>query len=276
MADATQKPSPPPDSLPPIVRLVQIMATLRSPQGCPWDHKQTLQTLKSHLVEESHEVLDAIDAGDRERLCDELGDLLLQVVFQSQLCAEEGSFTFDDVATTIVEKLIRRHPHVFGGTKVSGAEEVLKNWEEIKKSEKGDGPRSTLEGVPKSLPALHRAHLIQKRAARVGFDWNDADGPLGKLDEEIDEIRAAVRDGDGRKVCEEIGDLLFSVVNVSRFLGHDPEEALHESIAKFSRRFQAIEDEVHRSGAKMSDLSLDELDEIWNRIKARENTKETE
>jgi tetrapyrrole methylase family protein/MazG family protein len=268
---AQQKPLPPPSSLPPIVRLVQIMAILRSPQGCPWDHKQTLQSLKPHLVEESHEVLDAIDSGDRKKLCDELGDLLLQVVFQSQLCAEEGAFTFDDVATAIVEKLIRRHPHVFGNTSAADADEVLRNWEEIKKTEKGgDRPRSTLEGVPKSLPALHRAHLIQKRAARVGFDWENAGGPLEKLDEEIGELREAAAAGDDNKIRDELGDLLFSVVNVSRFLGHNPEELLHAGIAKFTRRFQAIEDEVHRSGKKMSDHSLAELDEIWNRVKTAE------
>lgn len=270
MAEPTQKPLPPPASLPPIVRLVQIMAILRSPQGCPWDHKQTLQTLKNHLVEESHEVLDAIDSGSREKLCDELGDLLLQVVFQSQLCAEENAFTFDDVANAIVEKLIRRHPHVFGGVTVSGADEVLKNWDEIKKTEKGGEPRSTLEGVPKSLPALHRAHLIQKRAARAGFDWDSANGALEKLDEEIAEIRDAIATGDETKIRDELGDLLFSAVNVSRFLGHNPEEALHESIAKFSRRFQAVENEVSRTGKKMSGNTLAELDEIWNRVKAAE------
>ncbi len=246
------------------------MAILRSPQGCPWDHKQTLQTLKNHLVEESHEVLDAIDSGDRKKLCDELGDLLLQVVFQAQLCSEEGAFTFDDVAATIVAKLIRRHPHVFGDVTVGGADDVLKNWEEIKKTEKEGAPRSTLEGVPKSLPALHRAHLVQKRAARVGFDWDNAGGALDKLDEEIAEVREAVAARDDAKVRDEIGDLLFSIVNVSRFLGHNPEDLLHASIAKFSRRFQAVEDEVHRAGKKMSDCPLAELDEIWNRVKSRE------
>ena len=270
MAETKEKPLPPDASLPAIVRLVQIMAILRSPQGCPWDHKQTLQTLKNHLVEESHEVLDAIDSGDRKKLCDELGDLLLQVVFQSRLCAEEGAFTFDDVAAAIVAKLIRRHPHVFGDTNVSNADEVLKNWEQIKKTEKAGELRPTLEGVPKSLPALHRAHLIQKRAANVGFDWENADGALEKLDEEIAEVRDAVAARDDEKIRDEIGDLLFSVVNVSRFLGHNPEDLLHASIAKFTRRFQAVETEVQRIGKKMSDCTLAELDEIWNRAKAAE------
>lgn len=270
MGEPTPKPLPPSRELPPIVRLVRLMAILRSPQGCPWDHQQTLQTLKNHLVEESHEVLDAVDSGDRGKLREELGDLLLQVVFQSQLCTEEGSFTFDDVATAIVEKLIRRHPHVFGNTSATDANEVLRNWEEIKRTEKAGAPRATLEGIPKSLPALHRAHLVQKRAARVGFDWNDASGPLDKLGEELGEIREAVAGGDAEKIRDEIGDLLFSVVNVSRFLGHNPEDLLHASIAKFARRFQAVEDEVHRSGRRLSDCPPAELDVLWNNVKASE------
>ena len=246
------------------------MRILRSPQGCPWDHKQTLQTLKEHLVEESHEVLDAIDSGDRKKLCDELGDLLLQVVFQSQVCSEEGAFTFDDVATAISDKLVRRHPHVFGDVKVSGADEVLKNWEQIKKDEKGDRPRPTLDGIPKSLPALHKAHLVQKRVARVGFDWENVHGALGKLDEEVGEVREAVRSGDEKKIGEELGDVLFAAVNVSRFFGQNPEDLLHQTIAKFSRRFQFIEEKVHAQGKKLSDCSLAELDAIWEEAKSSE------
>lgn len=272
----TEKPLPPPSSFPPIVRLVQIMAILRGPQGCPWDHKQTLQTLKQHLIEESHEVLDAIDSGDRAKLCDELGDLLLQVVFQAQLCAEEKAFTFDDAANAIVEKLIRRHPHVFGETNVSGADEVLKNWEAIKKTEKGNEARPTLDGVPKSLPALHRAHQIQKRAARVGFDWTDVNGPLEKLGEETAEVREAVASGNEARIRDELGDLLFSVVNVSRFLGHNSEDLLHASIAKFSRRFTAVETEVHRAGKKMDDCTPAELDAIWNRVKSAERSEKSD
>lgn len=273
MADPQSKPQPPSRELPPIVRLVEIMRILRSPQGCPWDHKQTLQSLRKYLVEESHEVLDAIDSGDRAKLCDELGDLLLQVVFQAQLCAEEKAFTFDDVATGISEKLVRRHPHVFGDIDVSGADEVLRNWEQIKRTEKtgeDEAPRSALAGVPRSLPALHRAHLVQERAARVGFDWDRVDGAMDKLDEEIAEVREAVAGGDANRVRDELGDLLFATVNVSRFLGHNPEDVLHGSIAKFSRRFQAVEDEVHRQGRKLADCSLAELDAIWDRVKAAE------
>ena len=249
------------------------MRILRGPGGCPWDHKQTFTTLKEHLVEESHEVLDAIDCGDRAKLRDELGDLLLQVVFQAQIGSEEKSFTFDDVATSIVEKLIRRHPHVFGDTQVSGADEVLKNWEQIKKTEKGakgDQPRGTLEGIPKSLPALHKAQLVQKRVARVGFDWENVDGALNKLEEEVAEVREAVGGGDDRKIGEELGDVLFAAVNVTRFFGKNPEDLLHQTIAKFGRRFQYIEDAVHARGKKLSDCSLAELDEFWEQAKRRE------
>ena len=267
---ASQRPDPPSADLPPIERLVRIMAILRSPQGCPWDREQNLTKLKDHLVEESYEVLDAIDSGDRAKLREELGDLLLQVVFQSQLCREEGAFTFDDVATTIVEKLIRRHPHVFGDVQADNPDQVLRNWEQIKRAEKEGKPRSTVEGLPKHLPALHKAHLLQKKVARVGFDWKDSDGPLDKLDEEIREVREAVASGDQTRVREEVGDLLFSVVNVSRFLGHNPEDLLHANIGKFMRRFQALEDAVHAQGRKLENLSLAEMDAIWNQIKAAE------
>jgi tetrapyrrole methylase family protein/MazG family protein len=243
------------------------MRILRSPQGCPWDHKQTLSSLKDHLVEESHEVLDAIDSGDRRKLCDELGDLLLQVVFQSQLCAEEGAFTLNDVATSIVEKLIRRHPHVFGATSVSGADEVLKNWEQIKKTEKGETPRSTLDGIPRSLPGLQKAHLVQKRAARVGFDWDNAAGALAKLGEEVAEIQQAAEQGDPTRVGEEVGDLLFAAVNVCRFFEQNPEAVLQDTIGRFTARFRYIEDRVHEQGRQVSDLPLAELDRLWDQAK---------
>ncbi len=264
------RPAVPSSDLPPIVRLVEIMGILRSPQGCPWDHKQTLVTLKEHLVEESHEVLDAIDSNDRSKLCEELGDLLLQVVFQSQLCREEGAFTFDDVATGIVQKLIRRHPHVFGEVQVSGSEEVLKNWEAIKKTESANLTRGTLGGIPKSLPALHKATLIQKRVARVGFDWENVEGALAKLEEEVAEIREAVASGNQEHVREELGDLLFATVNVSRFFGQNAEELLEQTIRKFSRRFESLEARVHARGQKLTDCTLAELDVVWEEVKAEE------
>jgi tetrapyrrole methylase family protein / MazG family protein len=263
-------PSVPPENLKPVERLIALMQLLRSPEGCPWDREQSLETLKEHLVEETHEVLDAIDSGDRRRLCDELGDLLLQIVFQAQLCAEEKSFTFDDVASAIVDKLIRRHPHVFGDTKVSGAGEVLKNWEAIKRTEKGGKPASTLDGIPKSLPALHQAHLMQKRVARVGFDWENVGGALAKLEEEVGEIREAVGAGDEDAIREEIGDVLFAAVNVCRFYGHNPEDLLHRTIAKFSRRFRVIEERVHAQGRKLGECTLEEMDRIWEEAKAEE------
>lgn len=275
MTDPKKPAVPPPDGRP-IDRLVEIMRILRSPQGCPWDHKQTLQTLKEHLVEESHEVLDAMDSGDRAKLCDELGDLLLQVVFQAQICSEEGSFTFDDVARAIADKLVRRHPHVFGDVSVSGADEVLRNWEQIKKTERGDQPRSTLAGIPRSLPALHKAHLVAKRAARVGFDWPNAQGALEKLEEEVAEVREAVAGGSEQDIGEEIGDLLFAAVNVSRFFGKNPEDLLHQTIAKFTRRFQFIEERIHAQGRRLSDCTLAEMDAIWNEAKRDEGERATE
>lgn len=254
----------------PVPRLLAIMRILRGPDGCPWDHKQTLQTLKEHLVEESHEVLDAIDDGDRSKLCDELGDLLLQVVFQAQICSEEGAFTFDDVARTIGDKLVRRHPHIFGDAKADNADEVIRNWEAIKKQERGETPRTTLDGIPRSLPALRRAHLIQKRVARIGFDWDNVEGALAKLEEEIAEVRSAVASGDTEAVREEIGDLLFATVNVSRFLDHNAEEILEATIKKFVRRFDALEARVHARGQLVSDLPLVELDKVWEAVKADE------
>lgn len=268
-----EQPSPahrPPEG-DPLPRLLEIMRILRGPGGCPWDHKQTLATLKEHLVEESHEVLDAIDSGDRSKLCDELGDLLLQVVFQAQLCSEEGAFTFDDVARTIGDKLIRRHPHVFGTVRAENADEVLKNWEAIKRAERGaEQPRTTLEGIPRSLPALHRAHLVQKRVARVGFDWDHIEGAVAKLEEEVAEIRAALAGGNVDEIREEIGDLLFATVNVSRFLGQNAEELLDQTIRKFVRRFDELEKRVHARGQKVSDLPLSALDQVWEAVKADE------
>lgn len=256
---------------PPVQRLIEIMRILRGPTGCPWDHKQTLVTLKDHLIEESHEVLDAIDSGDRSKLCDELGDLLLQVVFQAQVCAEEGAFTFDDVAKTIGDKLVRRHPHVFGNVKADTAEEVLKNWEAIKKTERdGEAPRATLAGVPRSLPALYRAHLVQKRAARVGFDWDNIEGAVAKLEEEVAEIREALAAGDEENARAEVGDLLFAAVNVSRFLRKNPEELLEQTTRKFIRRFDELEQRVRARGQNVADLPLSALDEVWEEVKRDE------
>lgn len=263
--------SPPPEDGSPIDRLRAIMATLRSPEGCPWDREQTLATLKPFLVEETYEVLDAIDDADRGKLCEELGDLLLQIVFQAQLASEEGAFDFDDVARSITEKLLRRHPHVFGDVAVADAAEVLQNWDAIKKSEARarQGSTSALSGIPRSLPALQKAHEMQKRAARQGFDWQTVEPVLDKVEEEFAEFRRALREGGAasRAAAEELGDILFSLVNVSRFLGHPPEDLLHRNVEKFRERFQALEDRVHAQGRGLTECTMDELDAIWDQVK---------
>jgi tetrapyrrole methylase family protein / MazG family protein len=266
---------PPPDDLAPIERLLAVMRALRSPEGCPWDREQTLDTLKPHLVEESYEVLDAIDSGDRAKLREELGDLLLQVVFQSQLCSEEGAFTFHDVATVITDKLIRRHPHVFGDVVANDANAVLKNWEAIKRTERSqneDIPRSVLEGVPRHLPALQKAHQVQSRVARVGFDWKDRDDVLAKIEEELDEIRHALEHESEERVCDEIGDLLFSAVNLARFMGGHAEALLNQTVARFALRFREVEDAVHAQGKTLDACDLEELEALWQAAKRKERS----
>ena len=263
-----------PKSRQPVARLLEIMRILRSPGGCPWDREQNLQSLKKHLIEESYEVLDAIDSGDRIHLAEELGDLLLQVVFQAQICDEEGSFDFQDVVRTLCEKLLRRHTHVFGDVQVAGSRDALKNWEAVKQSEKSKPGKSAVDGISRHLPALHRAQQIQKKAARLGFDWREVEGVIGKIEEELAEVKSAVASGRPVRIHEEIGDLLFAVVNLSRFLGHCAEEALDKTIRKFVRRFQAIEKRLHRQGRAVTDCRLEELDRIWNDVKKAEKKKQ--
>lgn len=256
--------------------LLAVMRKLRGPDGCPWDREQTLDSLKSDLIEEAYEVIDAIEDGNCSALEEELGDLLLQVVFQSQICEENGHFEFSDVANAIIEKLKRRHPHVFGDVQVSGSGDVLQNWDAIKKTEKQgeDGkPASIVSGVPKHLPALQKAHQVQKRAARAGFDWKHIDDVFDKLHEEIDELKEAISREHDPDIRTELGDLLFSVVNVSRFLGHNPEELLNHNIKKFVRRFQRVEDKVHAAGKDFKAFSLEELDAFWNEAKRDEREK---
>lgn len=255
-----------------IERLLGVMRKLRAPDGCPWDREQTLESLKSDLIEEAYEVIDAIESGNVSHLEEELGDLLLQVVFQSQICEEDGHFEFSDVATAIADKLERRHPHVFGEVQVSGSGEVLQNWDAIKKSEKqeGDKPASIVSGIPKHLPALQKAHQVQKRAARAGFDWEHIDDVLDKLHEEIAEVKEAISRNHEEDIRTELGDLLFSVVNVSRYLGHNPEELLNHNIKKFVRRFQQVEAQVHASGREFKEFTLEELDTFWDEAKRKE------
>ena len=250
------------------------MRRLRAEKGgCPWDREQTLGTLKAYLIEECYELIDAIDSGDAAKHKEELGDILLQVVFQTQIRAEQGEFTLDDVATVLAEKLIRRHPHVFADVKVTGSKDVLVKWEQIKAKEKKTGKRSVVEGVPRHLPALMKAHQVQSRAARVGFDWTRVHDVVAKLDEEVAEVKEALASGDRQHVAEEIGDLLFVVVNLSRFQKLQAEELLAGTVDKFIRRFQSIERRVHEQGKAMTDCSLDELDAHWNAVKREEKRK---
>lgn len=258
----------------PIDRLLEIMRKLRAPDGCPWDREQTIDSLKSSLIEETYEVVDAMESGDRSELKEELGDLLLQVVFQSQICAEEGAFTFDDVVSGVADKLVRRHPHVFGSVQADTPDEVIRNWEKIKKTEKGgEMPRSLVDGIPRHLPALSKAHLVQKRVAKVGFEWDEISGVVGKLEEELAEVKEAMEQQNDRAIREELGDLMFSVVNLSRYLGHESEELLNENIAKFMRRFQGVESRLHAEGRELEACSVDELEAVWIAVKSDERKK---
>jgi len=261
-------PSPIPTDPDPFRRLVQIMAALRAPDGCPWDREQTHQTLKQYMIEEAHEACDAIDRGEDAEIAEELGDVALQVVFHAQLAAEAGRFAIDDVMESICAKLIRRHPHVFGEQQAENASEVLRNWEQIKKSEKsGKEGRSVLEGVPKTLPALQRSQRIQEKASRIGFDWNSAREAFPKVEEELGELREAIESEDPALVSEEMGDLLFALVNYARLTGLRSEELLHKAVDKFESRFRAMERAVTDSGRDISAMTLEEMDAVWDQVK---------
>lgn len=244
--------------------LIEIMSLLRSPDGCPWDREQTPQSIKHNLLEEACEAMDAIDSGDNELIREELGDLLLQVVFQSQMAAEKGFFSVHDVVSGIVNKLKRRHPHIFGDLKLETAAEVLRNWEAIKTKEKEEF--SHLESVPQSLPALLLAQKLQNRASRFGFDWPDSQDVLPKLSEEIAELLAADRHSPS-ELEEEFGDILFTLVNLSRHLGIESESALRRVANKFRRRFAAMEELAKARGLNFAELSLAEKDKLWEEVK---------
>ncbi len=250
-----------------IARLLQIMARLRSPGGCPWDREQTHQSIRHNLIEECYEALDALDAGNTDAFKDELGDLLLQVVFHAQMASEEGKFDFDAVAKSINDKLVRRHPHVFGTTKARNSAEVLQQWETIKKSEKSAASIVHLEDLPKHLPALLKADKVQRKVARVGFDWKHVTDVIAKVEEELREVKNARASKDRKHFEEEVGDLLFAVVNLARFENLQAEELLNRSTAKFVKRFQAIEKAVHASGRQLEDCTLKELDALWESAK---------
>lgn len=257
-----------------IARLIEIMAALRTPEsGCPWDLQQSFATIAPYTIEEAYEVADAIARANLPDLKDELGDLLLQVVFHSRMAQEQGAFDFGGVVEAITEKLIRRHPHVFGKQTGMSPQEVKSLWHEIKareKAERGEISEGALAGVPAGFPALMRALKLQEKAGAVGFDWNDPLAVLSKIEEEAHEIRDAIRSGDKAATADEIGDLLFAVVNLARHLDVDPEGALRGTTAKFERRFSSIERELAAQGKKPQDATLEEMDALWNSAKAAE------
>ena len=253
----------------PLYILKEIAARLRAEDGCPWDREQTHASLKSCLIEETYEVYEAIEKNDINDLREELGDLLYQVYAHAQMAEERGEFSVDDVAADINEKLIRRHPHVFGNDSADTSEAVLKRWEEIKKEEKSHRT-SILDGIPSHLPALMLAHKTQKKASRVGFDWGDISGAISKLDEEIVEFKHSLEGTNQSHITEEAGDILFSIVNVLRFAGVDPEEALRGTVEKFSRRFRYIEQKASENAKDISNMTLEEMDNLWNEAKREE------
>jgi tetrapyrrole methylase family protein/MazG family protein len=272
-------------------KVVELMAALRAQNGCPWDRKQTHESLKPYLLEEAYEVIETIDQCDKQKLREELGDVLLQVLFHSQIAAEAGSFTVEDVIETLATKLIRRHPHVFGTGdptgQVSNSEQVLAQWEDIKRAERkaAGNTQSALDGVPKTLPALLRAYQIQARAARVGFDWPQSEAGLEqvleKVAEEIDELREALtlsrtrtesgsnRPDTSEEIENELGDLLFSLVNLARFLKSNPEDALRRATNRFIDRFHLVEAQAVGKGRSLTEMTLAEMDELWDEAKQR-------
>jgi MazG family protein len=253
--------------------LVAIMDRLREPGGCPWDREQTYATLRAYVLEEAYEVADAIDRGDLDALGEELGDLLLQVVFLSRLAKEDDRFTIDDVVRGISQKMVRRHPHVFGEEQADTPDEVLRHWERIKKDEKKrdrNGDASVLSGVPKALPAMMKAMLLGTRAARVGFDWERATDVVDKVDEEMQELRVAVDAGDREAVRGELGDLFFALVNLARKLDLDPEESLERTNGKFRSRFRAMEREIARQGLTLERAGTELMERLWAEAKKDE------
>ena len=263
-----------------VERLHEIMVRLRDREtGCPWDREQTLESLKPCVLEETYELLAAMDnPDDVSNHIEELGDVLLQVMFQAVMAEEEGRFTFEDVANGVSDKLVHRHPHVFGDVDAADSAAVLRNWERLKQMEhKKESRHSALDGVPSALPALLKARRIQEKASRVGFDWKDAAGPMEKIAEELDELKAEVaarasdKPSDSGRVKEELGDLLFAVCNLARHLGVDAESALELSSSKFSRRFRTVEAGAKAAGRDLKEMTLAEMDALWDEAKAREN-----
>jgi len=250
----------------PLYRLKEITSLLRGENGCPWDREQDSMSLRKYLIEEAYEVIDAIESDMPDKIVEELGDLLYQIYAHAQIAGEKKQFTIEDVANGISDKLIRRHPHVFGDETIETGDAVADRWEKIKKSEK-KGNESILDGVPRHLPALLRAYRAQEKTSRIGFDWNDINDVEKKLDEEIDEFKKAVELHNGEMLFDEFGDILFTMVNIARFLKIDAEDALRQSTDKFMRRFRFVESHARENSRELSDMSLDELDALWNEAK---------
>ncbi|HVS30981.1 MAG TPA: nucleoside triphosphate pyrophosphohydrolase [Thermoanaerobaculia bacterium] len=254
----------------PFEELVQLMTTLRGPGGCPWDREQTLPDLKPFVIEEAYEVVDAIDRDDRSALAEEVGDLLLEAVFIAEITRQEGSFDIFDAVGLVHDKLVRRHPHVFAGVEADDAGQVLVNWEKLKNEERKAENKSVLSGVPNALPALLKSSRLTEKAARVGFDWRRTEDVFHKLDEEIAELREAVAAGTPKEIHDEIGDLLFTIANIARKVNVNPEEALQSTSRKFMRRFASMESAVRERGQNLDELTLEEMDALWDAAKAAE------
>ncbi len=251
-------------------RLIDIMKLLRSEEGCPWDREQTHESLKKYLIEETYEYLEVVDLQDKAHMCEELGDVLLQIVFHARIAEENGDFNIEDVINGVCEKMIHRHPHVFGDVSAETSSQVLKNWEEIKKKEKGvTDQTSVLQDVPKNLPALMRSYKVQQKAAQVGFDWTDTGDVFAKIREEIDELEAEYKKNNKSGMEDELGDVLFSIVNLSRFLKVHPELSLTQSTNKFINRFEYMEKKADEEGKKLNEMSLDEMETLWVKAKKK-------
>jgi len=264
-------------------KLATVQARLRAPDGCPWDREQTHASLRTYLIEEAYEVLEALEGGDDAKFAEEMGDLLLQIVFHSQIAKEEGRFSVSDVIREVHDKMVRRHPHVFGEKRAKDAAEVLKNWEQLKKEERraagqknSDGSKqagqsgSLLDGVSRALPAALEGFQLTRRAARIGFDWENVEGVIDKMNEEAGELRQALHAKDSKKTEEEMGDLLFAAVNLARFLHVDPEIALKKANAKFSARFRRMEELAANSGTALADVPREQMEELWEAAKRAE------
>ena len=252
--------------------LINLIEVLRGDEGCPWDREQTHESIKNAIVEESYEVKDAIENEDDNALIEELGDVLLHVIFHSSIGKEDGYFDFNDVVEGIYNKMINRHPHIFKNQEICNSEEVVQNWDEIKKEEKGfETVTDELNAVAKALPALIRAHKIQNKAKKVGFDWDNVEDAAKKVVEELNEVLDAYNTENKGNITEEVGDLLFSCVNVARFLNIDEEEALNNTTDKFIRRFSYIEEQANKLGKNLKEMSLEEMDKLWNDAKKLEN-----